>query len=69
MHCGTSSLQILGTNINVVVEINRGLALLLLNHSRASRGHIDSAQMPKLLENAVNAQQGIIVTGVIFQQG
>jgi hypothetical protein len=67
MHCGTSSLHILiiGTNITM----NGGLALLLLNHSRASREHIDCVQMPKLLENAWNAQQGIIVTGAIFQRG
>ena len=46
-----------------------GLALLLLNHSRALREHIDSAQMLKLLENALNAQQAIIVTGAVFQRG
>ena len=67
MHCGTSSSQILG--IGTHITINIGLALLLLNHSRASREHIDSAQMLKLLENAWNAQQDIIVTGAIFQRG
>ena len=65
MHCGTSSSQILCTNI----RISGRLALLLLNHSRASREHIDSAQMLKLLENAWNAQQGIIVIGAISQRG
>ena len=68
MHCGTSSLQILGIT-TAIANFHGGLALLLLNHSHASREHIDSAQVPKLLENALNAHQGIIVTGAIFQRG
>ena len=66
MNCGKRSLRTLGTEINIPTIGDR--VLLHLAHSRASREHIEGATMPKLCENALNAQQGIIVTGPTFQR-
>ena len=74
MHCGTSSFRRLSTtpvhNATCAGSGKGGgnLDLAHLTHSRASRERIDSARMPRLWENALNVQLGIIVTGATFQR-
>ena len=67
MHYGTSSFT---TFITMSPVTESGcIDMPHLAHSHILRGHIDSAPVPGLWENALNAQQGIIVIGATFQQG